>query len=345
MKQKQSFIYCSSRLLLTWLVISAASCLLYGLIIFVSLLNKNVLPLDDGPLVIPYINLPSKYDAYLQFDMEYDNSNMTYSGIIYMTFTAKQGGERVYVHKSDSMQLTSYELTIYNKKINLRRGIYNKQTEIQTFIPSVNLTSDAEYILKLAFQNKIGSNDFGPRENSYKSLNDKRYGMSFITKRNAQKGLRYLFPALDSKEYPALFNLFIKRKPSLRCFSNHKISKTEPMLPWMEDSIPARTRLYPHQLGLVLTDFPSKNELLENITVTVYFRPDMMNGISIRRLEQFMDKSSRQIGKIDAVVIGQVDTVHQPGISIMNEEETVLENRELSPELSNTVDRLPVQKR
>lgn len=49
--------------------------LIYSVIAFAALLNKNILPEELGPQSIPYTNVPRRYDIQLEFDTEYGRSN------------------------------------------------------------------------------------------------------------------------------------------------------------------------------------------------------------------------------------------------------------------------------
>uniref|UniRef100_A0A1I7XGK3 Peptidase_M1_N domain-containing protein n=1 Tax=Heterorhabditis bacteriophora TaxID=37862 RepID=A0A1I7XGK3_HETBA len=292
---------------------------LYALILYVSLVNKIILHVEDGPQSIPYINVPTRYDITLQFETEYNKSSKVYSGTVSMVFEARELSQHIYVHKGNTTYITNYALFANNKKLSIRKGKYCKQTEIQTFISSNNLTTDTEYRLEIKFTGEflpvIGLTEF-----TYISEDGKmRYGIRFMSKQTARKGLRYLFPCLDSNDYPAFFHFKVKRKLSLRVLGNYYVThSTQSSLIYMTDTLPSQSILRPIQVGLVLCEFQYKTETYDGLVVINAF-PSYVPCI-------FNHKKYTA----DAIIIPDTYTLHQPGISILNEEEILVESREFT---------------
>ena len=72
---------CHTRVFVAWLLVSAAlwlvsPCaplvfsLIYAVVVYASLVSKNVLPADPGPDYVPFTNIPRRYNVTLRFDSE-----------------------------------------------------------------------------------------------------------------------------------------------------------------------------------------------------------------------------------------------------------------------------------
>ncbi|KAL6722726.1 hypothetical protein Aduo_017824 [Ancylostoma duodenale] len=330
---------CSSRVFLTWLFVSVASCLVYAVIAFAALLNKNILPEDLGLQSIPYANVPERYDIRIQFATEYNKSNKSFQGEVNIVFTSLHESQRIYVHKGDNIEIMDFSLRLKDslEKLPVKKGAYDDSTEIQTFVLSKNTTVDIAYSFFMEFKGKFVSGK-GPAEFSYSSeRGEKRYGLWFATDSQSSKGLRYLFPCMDSDEFPADFNVVIIRKTSLRSLSNFVSDKTtEAGSNFMEDHYRSTLKMMPVQFALVLCDFQYKTENNNGTKISIYSRSEILSEISFRRTAQFMDPASHEIGKNDAVLIPDVPTIHRPGISLINEKEAVCESKDFLATTSST---------
>ncbi|KAK6035412.1 hypothetical protein COOONC_27083, partial [Cooperia oncophora] len=88
------------------------------------------------------------------------------------------------------------------------------------------------------------------------------YGVWFATIQRNGKGLRYLFPCMDSNEFPAEYNITVKRKASLRTLSNFVIKRSiQSDEYFMTDYFPPSMVMSPYQFALVLCDFQYKTEI------------------------------------------------------------------------------------
>lgn len=217
-----------------------------------------------------------------------------------------------------------------NEKRSVKKGTFNAASEIQTFVLALDTTEDAMYTFTMKFDGQM-TDEHGPKEFQYAAESgQKRFGVWFSTIERRGKGLRYLFPCMDSNEFPAEYNLTVTRKASLRTLTNFVIKQTIQSKPrFMTDFFPPTMILSPYQFTLVLCDFQYKSETINNTVISIYSRSDMLQNVSFRRVAQFMDKASNIIGKNDAVVIPDVQTVYRPGISLINEKEFASESKEL----------------
>ncbi|KAK5977792.1 hypothetical protein GCK32_002144 [Trichostrongylus colubriformis] len=326
--------YYSVRVLLTWLTICFALCLLYSVIAFVSLVNKNILPEELGPRSIPYTNVPRRYDVQLQFDTEYNRSNSSFHGQVALLFNSRHESQRLFLHRGKHLRITDFSLTAIdqsNQKQSIKRGTYNADSEIQTFVLSFDTATDALYLFTMKFTGTMSA-EHGPKEFTYlSSKGEPRYGVWFATVQRHGKGLRYLFPCMDSHEFPAEYNITVTRKMSLRALSNFVIKRSiQNDAYFMTDYFPPTTVLSPYQLAFVLCDFQYKSEIYNGTMISIYSQFNVLENVSFRRTSQFMHNASHVIGKNDAVVIPDVHTVYRPGISLINEKEFITESKELS---------------
>ncbi|KAK6766779.1 hypothetical protein RB195_026199 [Necator americanus] len=336
----QRTFHCSSRVFFTWIAVSVSCCTIYAIIAFVALLNKNALPEDLGLLSIPYVNVPERYDIQLQFDTEYNKSSKSFYGENKIVFNSLRESKYIHLYSGNNIQIADFSLHSLNnakEELSIRKGAYDEVTEIQTFILSTNTSTEVPYLFILKFTGKFTPEN-GPRKFSYLSeRGDKRYGVWYAVDNSAGKGLRYLFPCLDSKEFPADFNLTITRSKSLRSLSNFvSYRSTSRESDFMDDHFAPTMKLLPSQIAFVLCDFQYKREVYEGTTISIFSRPEILSGISFRRTSQFMDSGSYEIGKNDAILIPNVSTIHQPGISIIDEKEAVRESEDLFPDSSLT---------
>ncbi|VDO21491.1 unnamed protein product [Haemonchus placei] len=326
--------YYSLRVLLTWLAICFTLCLLFSVIAFVSLLNKNILPEELGPQTIPYTNVPRHYDVQLQFNTEYNQSNTSFHGQVALLFSSRHVSQRLFIHRGKYLRITDFSLIAVdqsNEKRSIKKGTYNAASEIQTFVLSFDTAIDELYLFTMKFTGKM-TVEHGPKEFTYTSNNgEQRYGVWFATLQRNSKGLRYLFPCMDSNEFPAEYNITITRKVSLRALSNFIAKRTlQSDANFMIDYFPPITVLSPYQFALVLCDFQYRRENHNGTTISVYSQYDMLQNVSFRRILQFMNPTSNIIGKNDAITIPDVQTVYRPGISLINEKEFASESKELS---------------
>ncbi|WKY17122.1 hypothetical protein Q1695_001611 [Nippostrongylus brasiliensis] len=316
--------YCSLRILVTWLVVSFALCLIYAIIAFLSLLDKNILPEEPGPLSLPYTNVPRRYDIHLKFDTEYNRSNKTFSGTVSVLFSSRHANQRLFLHKGENLRIMEFSLRAVDhpdEKRSVKKGTYNSATEIQTFVLSFDTSTDTAYLFTVTF-NGVMTGEAGPNEFHYDSENnEKRYGVWFATFQRRGKGLRYLFPCMDSNEFAAEYNVTSTIQENYRnhCFSGVNL---------MTDHFPSTMVLLPYQFSLILCDFQYKRELNNETMISIYSQSSLLSNASFRRIVQFADLSSKTIGKNDVVVIPNAKTLYRPGISIINEKEFVSESKE-----------------
>ncbi|TKR72058.1 hypothetical protein L596_019574 [Steinernema carpocapsae] len=310
--------------------------LAYAVILYFALLNRT--PYAPDPDSIPYIFVPSRYNLSLRIDTSRDDPKQTFSGTVFIRFRSLVDTAALFLHLGHNVEVHEaalFPVELSRKNYRVARKRHNPKTEILTIVLNRNITKLLDYNLELKFAGSFRSDDFGPKIFSYNTLfGEERYGALYVNPETATKGLRYLIPCLDSSQYPAEFFVNVRRPGVMRSLSNSARIKTLDIpgdKEYLEDSFNQTIILFPYQLMVVVCDFQYKREFSgdSDLEISAYFRPSIIQEVSVERLVQFMDPKSNQIGKIDAVVIPNIKTVNQPGISVLNEAEAIEEARVL----------------
>ncbi|TKR72057.1 hypothetical protein L596_019574 [Steinernema carpocapsae] len=330
------FFYCDGRIFCVWFFITMFASLAYAVILYFALLNRT--PYAPDPDSIPYIFVPSRYNLSLRIDTSRDDPKQTFSGTVFIRFRSLVDTAALFLHLGHNVEVHEaalFPVELSRKNYRVARKRHNPKTEILTIVLNRNITKLLDYNLELKFAGSFRSDDFGPKIFSYNTLfGEERYGALYVNPETATKGLRYLIPCLDSSQYPAEFFVNVRRPGVMRSLSNSARIKTLDIpgdKEYLEDSFNQTIILFPYQLMVVVCDFQYKREFSgdSDLEISAYFRPSIIQEVSVERLVQFMDPKSNQIGKIDAVVIPNIKTVNQPGISVLNEAEAIEEARVL----------------
>ncbi|PAV77860.1 hypothetical protein WR25_19987 [Diploscapter pachys] len=318
--QKQAC--CNVRFYFTWLTCTAVCSLFYALIVFLALANKEVLPNDTIPSVIPYIAIPSLYNVTLNFNTTATRGNLTYTGIVLMHFTPITQVDRLFVNKGSQLKITMAYLIDPMKRYPVKIAAYDANYEIQAFICPFNLTMQQNYTLGMEFVGRL--NDNGLRQVKYDDENsDNRYAISFGNQKIYQKGLRYVFPCLDTRDYPALLSAVILHSSTLRVLSNYSPITVQVTELQSQSFIVTSSPQQPSQFTFALTALQPQISQYQNITISAYYRRNALSEVYIPRQTQLMDAMSLRIGKLDVIVLPSITTVHRPGISLVNEDEAI----------------------
>ncbi|KAK0390327.1 hypothetical protein QR680_019303 [Steinernema hermaphroditum] len=305
-----NFFYCDGRIFCLWFFISAIAALIYAVILYFALLNRT--PYAPDPDAIPYIFVPSHYNLTIRIDTSRDDPKQTFSGRVFIRFRSLVDTAVLFLHLGDNVNVEEAALfaVVDNaKKYRVARKRHNPRTEILTIVLNRNITKLLDYSLELSFSGKFRTDNLGLQLFNYQTFNnEERFGALYIHPEKAIKGLRYLIPCLDSSQYPAQFTLNLQRNAVMRALSNSVRLKTvsiEGDEEFLDDGFAETIVLFPYQLVIVVCDFQYKEETSPGTEL------------------KFMDAKSNRIGKIDAVVIPNSNTINQPGISVLNEAETI----------------------
>ncbi|CAB3400534.1 unnamed protein product [Caenorhabditis bovis] len=254
--------------------------IVYAVVVFGSMVNKTILPTNNVPQIIPYITIPYSYDIYLQFFGTPTQKNSTFTGKLFMNFTARDVTQRLFFHRGEHLNIEK----IYLEKSDGKRsvpnvGAYNKNTQIQAYIPISNLTKDKSYVLTIEYCGTIGALNAGPNYVTYHDDLDveKTDTLTSIT----------TFPALFPTESSEI------------------------------------------ALSLISTDLTKNSVQQQNMTINKYYRESVLTTISTERILQFMSPKSKEIGKVDVIALPDLQTIQQPGITFLNEQDVLRENIDL----------------
>ncbi|CAJ0575869.1 unnamed protein product, partial [Mesorhabditis spiculigera] len=316
---------CTPRIFTTWLLLSTVAALIYALILFFTLMQKDIRD-EEVPTVLPSINTPTGYSVFLTFPMQNTVSSQSFQGMVNISFTAEEATQRLFLHRGLNLDLISFELYSGGQKYPLKKGTYKKESEIQSFIPANNFTVHQNYFAVINFTGRLNAQI---KEYNYAAGDGTRYGLVFMNPQTSSKGCRYLFPCFDSSEFPSNFTMSIRHHYSLTALSNFpSIGNKNIGLEYLEDTFLPLESLKPAQVALALTDYPATSSN-DTFKITVYHNQQTVSTVSIPRIKQFMDESAYEIGKLDVVVVPDFTTSNQPGLSILNEKETIAESNAL----------------
>ncbi|CAJ0949287.1 unnamed protein product, partial [Mesorhabditis belari] len=317
---------CSPKIFVTWLLVVTVCSFIYALILFLTLNQKDIRR-EEVPSSLPSINSPNGYSVHLDFKTENTLSSTGFIGTVNISFTPQEETQRLYLHRGANLDLLSYQLFSNGKQISLKKGPYNSESEIQSFIPGQNFSMHSDYYVLIKFNGIFNAEIV---EYSYQVNGTNRFGLIFVNDRFSPKGCRYAFPCFDTPNYSANFTMHIRHHYSLKALSNFVVTNTKAMSSdFIEDTFEPIQSIQPGQVSFALTDYPSISSNDDNFKLTVYFNTELLSNVSLSRIKQFMDDSAYQIGKLDVVVIPNHTTSNQPGLSVLNEKETVAESTAL----------------
>ncbi|CAI5454883.1 unnamed protein product [Caenorhabditis angaria] len=324
--------FCTCRFLITWFLLTFSACLIYAIVVFGSLVNRKILPTNNVPKTIPYITVPSEYDVFLEFFGSSSLINKTYTGSLQMTFEAKDLTQRLFFHRGPDIRILNITLEDSNgTKSTPSAGAYDKNTDVQAYIPISNLTKETTYKLEIGFEGTIGENPNGPLDLPYTSENNEnKHSMVFGHSTTASSGLRFLMPCLDSQDFPALFNFNIRHPPDFRVISNF-VGNVQQSPLYTTTIFNATFQTFSSSIVLALIDMNLTSQSIkqEDIMINKYFRKNVINTVSTDRVLQFMASKTSNIGKLDVLCLPQLSTINQAGISFLNEEDVQRENFDL----------------
>uniref|UniRef100_A0AC35EV81 Aminopeptidase N-like N-terminal domain-containing protein n=1 Tax=Panagrolaimus sp. PS1159 TaxID=55785 RepID=A0AC35EV81_9BILA len=310
---------------------------IYAIVIYFALLSPE--SYEPGPNNLPFFHTPFEYNISLKFDEDYTKDSLHFTGQTRILFQATVLTPNFLINVGDNLEIKQmyFENYPFAESFSAIKYGYNSDTQIQRYVINHVFEEQKLYVAVIEFEGSIfPANAFGrtPKLFTFTNNGTKSYAIVHVNKINADYGLRYISPSFDSATYPSKFNLKIQRNNKYFSISNMPIKGNQLFnnATLTEDIFETSVTLFPTQLTFVISNLEklTKKNCPANMNINIHFRTSVSKNIESQRLLQLISNTTNNIYKIDGVILPNIDTVEQPGITVMNEGSSVKAAEKLS---------------